>query len=74
MAFTVVMMAGLLQMLFGALRLGKYVTMMPYTVISGFMTGIGVILIILQIGPFLGQATPAGGVLGTLGALPDLFE
>jgi sulfate permease, SulP family len=73
MAFTVVMMAGLLQMLFGALRLGKYVTMMPYTVISGFMTGIGVILIILQIGPFLGQATPAGGVLGTLGALPDLF-
>jgi SulP family sulfate permease len=60
-------------MLFGALRLGKYVTMMPYTVISGFMTGIGVILIILQIGPFLGQATPAGGVLGTLGALPDLF-
>jgi sulfate permease, SulP family len=73
MAFTVVMMAGLLQMLFGALRLGKYVTMMPYTVISGFMTGIGVILIILQIGPFLGQATPAGGVLGTLGALPELF-
>ena len=74
MAFTVVMMAGLLQMLFGALRLGKYVTMMPYTVISGFMTGIGVILIILQIGPFLGQATPAGGVLGTLGALPELIK
>jgi sulfate permease, SulP family len=74
MAFTVVMMAGLLQMLFGALKLGKYVTMMPYTVISGFMTGIGVILIILQIGPFLGQATPAGGVLGTLGALPDLLS
>jgi sulfate permease, SulP family len=74
MAFTVVMMAGLFQMLFGVLRLGKYVTMMPYTVISGFMTGIGVILIILQIGPFLGQATPAGGVLGTLGALPDLLS
>ncbi|BCU08042.1 SulP family inorganic anion transporter [Allochromatium tepidum] len=74
MAFTVVMMAGLLQMLFGALKLGKYVTMMPYTVISGFMTGIGVILIILQIGPFLGQATPAGGVLGTLGALPELIK
>jgi sulfate permease, SulP family len=73
MAFTVVMMAGLLQMLFGALRLGKYVTMMPYTVISGFMTGIGVILVVLQIGPLLGQAAPPGGVLGTLGALPELF-
>ncbi len=73
MAFTVVMLAGVFQMLFGALRLGKYVTLMPYTVISGFMTGIGVILIILQLGPFLGHAPPAGGALGTLGALPELF-
>ena len=73
MAFTVVMMAGLFQILFGLLRLGKYVTLMPYTVISGFMTGIGVILIILQIGPFLGQATPPGGVTGTLQTLPELI-
>lgn len=61
MAFTVVMMAGLFQILFGFLKLGKYITMMPYTVISGFMSGIGIILIILQIGPFLGQKTPPGG-------------
>ena len=73
MAFTVVMLAGLFQIGFGALKLGRYVTMMPYTVISGFMTGIGIILIVLQLGPFLGQATPAGGVLGTLQSLPDLF-
>jgi SulP family sulfate permease len=72
MAFTVVMMAGLFQILFGVMRLGRYVTMMPYTVVSGFMTGIGIILIVLQIGPFLGQATPPGGVLGTLGSIPDL--
>ena len=57
MAFTVVMMAGVLQMVLGALKLGDYVTLMPYTVISGFMTGIGIILILLQIGPFLGHAT-----------------
>lgn len=74
MAFTVVMMAGLFQMLFGVLRLGKYVTMMPYTVISGFMSGIGIILVILQLAPFLGQASPAGGVLGTLGAIPELLS
>jgi SulP family sulfate permease len=73
MAFTVVMLAGLFQILFGVLKLGHYVTMMPYTVISGFMTGIGVILIILQLGPFLGHATPPGGVLGTLGQLGDLI-
>lgn len=72
MAFTVVIMAGGLQILFGLLRLGRYVTMMPYTVVSGFMTGIGVILIILQLGPFLGHATPPGGVVGTLQSLPEL--
>ena len=74
MAFTVVMLAGVFQMLFGALKLGHYVTMMPYTVISGFMTGIGIILIVLQLGPFLGQAPPPGGVMGTLSSLPQMIR
>jgi SulP family sulfate permease len=43
-------------------------------VISGFMSGIGLILIILQLGPFLGQAIPKGGVIGTLQALPQLIS
>ncbi|NEO57706.1 MAG: SulP family inorganic anion transporter [Okeania sp. SIO3B5] len=73
MAFTVVMMAGVLQIAFGLLRFGKYITMMPYNVISGFMSGIGLILIILQIGPFLGQASPKGGVVGTLQNIPNLL-
>ena len=73
LAFTVVMMAGVCQILFGFLKLGRYITMMPYTVISGFMSGIGFILIILQFGPFLGQAIPKGGVMGTLTALPQLI-
>ncbi len=73
MAFTVVMLAGIFQIIFGALKLGRYVTMMPYTVISGFMSGIGVILIILQLGPFLGQASPKGGVVGTVQNIPTLF-
>ncbi|MDC5718451.1 SulP family inorganic anion transporter [Vibrio europaeus] len=72
MTFTVVMMAGAFQVLLGTLKLGKYVTLMPYSVISGFMSGIGVILIILQISPLLGQAAPAGGVMGTLSAIPDI--
>ncbi|WP_448563746.1 bicarbonate transporter BicA [Trichothermofontia sp.] len=73
MAFTVVMLAGIFQIIFGIFKLGKYITLMPYSVISGFMSGIGVILIILQIGPFLGHPVPKGGVLGTLRALPDLL-
>lgn len=71
MTFTVVMMAGAFQVLLGTLKLGKYVTLMPYSVISGFMSGIGVILIILQLSPLLGHSAPAGGVIGTLSALPD---
>lgn len=73
MAFTVVMMAGVFQILFGSLKLGKYVTMMPYTVISGFMSGIGIILALLQFAPFLGQASPSGGVIGTLQNIPELL-
>ncbi len=73
MAFTVVMLAGLFQIIFGIFKLGKYVTLMPYSVISGFMSGIGIILIILQIAPFLGQPAPKGGVLGTFLAIPQLI-
>lgn len=73
MAFTVVVMAGMFQMAFGAMRLGKFVTMMPYSVVSGFMSGIGIILIILQIGPLLGHANPSGGVLAILQDIPSLF-
>jgi SulP family sulfate permease len=73
MAFTVVMIAGVFQIILGLLKLGKYITLMPYSVISGFMSGIGVILILLQIAPFLGQAAPAGGVTGTLSELPNLL-
>ena len=73
MAFTVVMMAGVFQIILGSLRLGRYVTLMPYTVVSGFMSGIGIILIILQTAPFLGQANPGGGVIGTLRSLPELL-
>jgi sulfate permease, SulP family len=74
MAFTVVMLAGVFQILFGIFRLGKYITLMPYSVISGFMSGIGVILVILQLAPFLGQQAPKGGVLGTLTNLPNLLS
>ena len=73
MGFTVVMMAGAFQILIGTLKLGKYVTLMPYSVVSGFMSGIGVILIILQLSPLLGQAAPPGGVLGTISALPNIL-
>ncbi len=73
MAFTVVMLAGVFQIILGFLKLGRYITLMPYPVISGFMSGIGIILMILEIGPILGQASPQDGVMGTLQNLPTLI-
>ncbi|QQE67086.1 sodium-independent anion transporter [Leptolyngbya sp. BL0902] len=73
MAFTVVMLGGVLQMVFGLMRLGQYITLLPYTVISGFMSGIGVIIILLQLPPLLGHAA-SGGVVGTLQDLPQFLQ
>ena len=69
-AFTVVMMAGGFQILFGIMRLGRYVNLMPYPVISGFMTGIGVILIIMQLEPLLGYPSP-DNVVNAITVLPN---
>jgi SulP family sulfate permease len=74
MAFAVVMVAGVTQVLLGAFRLGRYVTLMPYSVISGFMSGIGVLLVLMQLGPLTGQPAPAGGAVGVMRALPDLWR
>ena len=69
-AFTVVMMAGAFQILFGMLRLGRFVNLMPYPVISGFMTGIGCILIIMQLEPLLGYSSPTS-VTNAISVLPE---
>jgi sulfate permease, SulP family len=51
---TVIFLAGIMQISFGIIGIGKWIKYIPYPVISGFMCGIGVIIIILQINPFLG--------------------
>jgi SulP family sulfate permease len=50
----VFMLAGLMQVGLGALKLGKYIRYIPYPVVSGFMTAIGLIILITQILPVLG--------------------
>jgi SulP family sulfate permease len=49
---------GLFQILFGLIRIGKYVRYIPYPVLSGFMSGIGVIIILQQIYPLIGRKSP----------------
>lgn len=55
--------AGLMQVLLGLLKIGKYVHYIPYPVISGFMSGIGVIIIFLQLKSFFGVALEKNSVL-----------
>lgn len=59
----VFLLAGLLQVGLGLCRLGTYIRYVPYPVISGFMSGIGVIIIIQQLFPLVGAASPASDPL-----------
>ncbi len=68
-----VVIGGLFQIVFGILKLGKYITLVPYSVVSGFMSGIGVIIIALQIGPLLGIST-RGGVIDSLSTVVSNFQ
>ena len=51
------LLAGGFQIIFGLLKIGKYIKYIPYPVLSGFMTGIGVIIILFQVYPFLGHVS-----------------
>jgi SulP family sulfate permease len=60
--FTAIILAGLFQIAFGVMGLGTYIRLVPYPVVSGFMSGIGAIIIILQVGRLLGGDPPGGTV------------
>lgn len=70
---TVVFLAGLMQISFGIIGIGKWVKYIPYPVISGFMCGIGVIIIILQINPFVGVESYSS-IIYTVTHLLETFE
>ncbi|MCH1492836.1 MAG: SulP family inorganic anion transporter [Luminiphilus sp.] len=59
---TAVVLAGLFQIAFGLIKLGDFIRLVPYPVVSGFMSGIGVIIIILQLDATLGHMAPAGTI------------
>ncbi len=73
-AFTIVILAGVIQILLGVMKVGRFVSFTPYSVISGFMSGIGVIIILLQTLPFLGAAVAEGGPMGAVRSWPDVIR
>ncbi len=70
-ALTIVMLAGLIQIALGVLRIGRFVTYTPYSMIAGFTSGIGVIIILVQTLPFLGADAASGGIFGILRFWPE---
>lgn len=73
-AATIGIMAGAIQLVFAALRLGRYVTYVPQSLISGFFTAFGILVIASQAFPALGVATGGVGLINNLRALPDAIE
>ncbi|KAK9803052.1 hypothetical protein WJX73_002405 [Symbiochloris irregularis] len=71
--FAVVILAGLLQILMGMLGLGQYIRLVPLSVTSGFMTGIGCIIICTQSLSLLGLS-PAPSAWAALQRLPSALS
>lgn len=70
-ALTVVVLGGLLQVLLGISRIGRFVAYTPHVVVSGFMSGIGIIVVLMQTLPFLGMSAVPGGAIGAIRAWPE---
>ena len=73
-AFTIVIMAGLIQVFLSLMRIGRFVAYTPYSVISGFMSGVGIIIILVQSLPFVGGTIAAGGPVGAIRSWPSLLQ
>ena len=70
LVFAAVVLAGLLQILFGIVKFGQYIRLVPYPVVSGFMSGIGCIIIALQMARLFGHEPEGGGTIPALSAIP----
>ena len=73
-ALAIVVLAGLVQVLLGVLRLGSFVSYTPYPVVSGFTSAVGLIIIVVQLIPLLGHEVALGGVSASIRALPDALS
>ena len=63
---TIIVMAGAIQLLLGVLGVARYLSYTPYSVVSGFMSGIGVIIMVMQVRPFLGHLVSFEGLVETV--------
>ncbi|MDP5231355.1 MAG: SulP family inorganic anion transporter [Cellulophaga sp.] len=66
------LLGGALQIVFGLVNIASYVKYFPYPVVSGFMSGVGLIIVILQLFPFAGLSSAKSTWL-VMQDLPRLF-
>jgi len=71
LVFATVVLAGLMQIVFGVLGFGQYIRLVPYPVVSGFMSGIGCIIIALQLARLFGHEPEGGGTIPALMEVPS---
>lgn len=67
------LLGGIFQIVFGLINIAGYVKYFPYPVVSGFMSGVGLIIIILQLFPFAGLGSEKSTWL-VMQDLPRLFS
>ncbi len=71
--FAATVLGGVIQIAMGYAKAGQLIGYIPYPVISGFMTGIGAIIVCIEIGPLFGLPA-AGNALAGLESLGSLFD
>ena len=70
-AATIGILAGLIQMGFGLLRLGRHASYIPASLLSGFLTAIGIVIIVKQSVAVLGAAAPEGDIIAVFASWPE---
>ena len=71
LVFATVVLAGVIQIAFGLLGFGQYIRLVPYPVVSGFMSGIGCIIIALQLARLFGHEPADSGTIPALMEVPN---
>lgn len=72
-AVAIGILAGALQILFAALRLGRYMAYLPHSVLTGFISGMGVLLFFSQVGRAIGVELSALGVVAVIEEIIERF-
>ena len=70
LVFAAVVLAGIIQILFGIFKFGQFIRLVPYPVVSGFMSGIGVIIIALQMARLFGHEPEGSGTIPAIASIP----